>query len=166
MTDTGAVAVVALGAVGHPRLISSQSLTSLAQQSAFFGIKALGVMFLLAMRELDLSVGHQLHGLLDRHRGPGPRRPKPLACCGRRGCPRRRAGRGERVPRQALQAARHRYVSEGTLTAYRGLAQNLSHRPAGGQLVLPLGRRDALGHAHRRGQPTVVGLNSPDRRSP
>lgn len=51
------VVLFALVAVGHPRFASSQSLTNLGQQSAFFGIMAMGVVFLLAMRELDLSVG-------------------------------------------------------------------------------------------------------------
>lgn len=59
--ELGIVAVLillfAVVAVGHPRFLSAQSLTNLGQQSAFFGIMALGVVFLLAMREIDLSVG-------------------------------------------------------------------------------------------------------------
>ncbi len=51
------IVLFALVAIGHPRFASSQSLTNLSQQSAFFGIMAMGVVFLLAMRELDLSVG-------------------------------------------------------------------------------------------------------------
>lgn len=59
--ETGIVLVLvslfAVVSVGHPRFLSAQSLTNLGQQSAFFGIVAMGVVFLLAMRELDLSVG-------------------------------------------------------------------------------------------------------------
>jgi len=51
------IAVVAIVAIPHPRFIQVQSLTNLGQQSAFFGTIALGMVFLLAMREIDISVG-------------------------------------------------------------------------------------------------------------
>lgn len=50
-------AVVAIVAIPHPRFVGVQSLTNLGQQSAFFGTIALGMVFLLAMREIDISVG-------------------------------------------------------------------------------------------------------------
>lgn len=51
------IVLVAVVAIPHPSFVGSQSLTNLAQQSAFFGTIALGMVFLLAMREIDLSVG-------------------------------------------------------------------------------------------------------------
>ncbi len=50
-------AVVLVVAVPHRRFVGVQSLTNLGQQSAFFGTIALGMVFLLAMREIDISVG-------------------------------------------------------------------------------------------------------------
>lgn len=59
--ETGVIlvlaAVVVIVAVPHPRFVGVQSLTNLGQQSAFFGTIALGMVFLLAMREIDISVG-------------------------------------------------------------------------------------------------------------
>src|SRR5581483_1465105 len=56
--------VVLLGAVGafHPNFLSRISLANLAQGASLYGIMALGMVFLLAMREIDLSVG-SLYGL-------------------------------------------------------------------------------------------------------
>jgi ribose transport system permease protein len=51
------VCLVVLVAVRHPRFLEMRSLTNIGQQAAFFGIIALGMVFLLAMREIDLSVG-------------------------------------------------------------------------------------------------------------
>ncbi len=48
--------------VTHPRFVSIQSLANIAQAAAFFGIMSLGTVFLLAMREMDLSVG-SIYGL-------------------------------------------------------------------------------------------------------
>ncbi len=50
-------AVILIVAIPHPRFVGVQSLTNLGQQSAFFGTIALGMVFLLAMREIDISVG-------------------------------------------------------------------------------------------------------------
>ena len=50
-------AVVLIVAIPHHRFVGVQSLTNLGQQSAFFGTIALGMVFLLAMREIDISVG-------------------------------------------------------------------------------------------------------------
>ena len=59
--EAGVIAVLAVVvlvvAVPHHRFVGVQSLTNLGQQSAFFGIIALGMVFLLAMREIDISVG-------------------------------------------------------------------------------------------------------------
>jgi ribose transport system permease protein len=43
--------------IAHPHFLSIDSLGNIGQQAAFFGIIALGMVFLLAMREIDLSVG-------------------------------------------------------------------------------------------------------------
>jgi ribose transport system permease protein len=51
------VALCAAVAVAHPRFLAARSLANIGQQAAFFGMMALGMVFLLAMRELDLSVG-------------------------------------------------------------------------------------------------------------
>ncbi len=48
--------------VTHPRFVAIQSLANIAQAAAFFGIMSLGTVFLLAMREMDLSVG-SIYGL-------------------------------------------------------------------------------------------------------
>jgi ribose transport system permease protein len=59
--EAGVIAVLAVVvlvvAVPHHRFVGVQSLTNLGRQSAFFGIIALGMVFLLAMREIDISVG-------------------------------------------------------------------------------------------------------------
>lgn len=41
----------------HPQFFTIQSLSNVAQQASFFGIISLGMVFLLAMGEIDLSVG-------------------------------------------------------------------------------------------------------------
>ncbi|WP_375399453.1 ABC transporter permease [uncultured Amnibacterium sp.] len=41
----------------HPQFLTVTSLANVAQQAAFFGIISLGMVFLLAMGEVDLSVG-------------------------------------------------------------------------------------------------------------
>jgi ribose transport system permease protein len=51
------VALVVVVGARHSRFVSVKSLTSLSQQAAFYGIIALGMVFLLAMREIDISVG-------------------------------------------------------------------------------------------------------------
>jgi len=129
------VVIVALVAVGHPRFVSSQSLTNLGQQSAFFGIMALGVVFLLAMRELDLSVGSNysvctiVTAVLARD-GLNPWLAAVLgvllgAALG--------ALNGALANRFKLPVI---IISLGTLSAYRGITQVVSHSsPVGGQPV-------------------------------
>ena len=46
----------------RPRFVSLDSFVNLTQQVSLFGIMALGMVFLLAMREIDLSVGAWIHG--------------------------------------------------------------------------------------------------------
>jgi ribose transport system permease protein len=46
----------------HPGFFSVASLANIAQAASFFGIMSLGTVFLLAMREMDLSVG-SIYGL-------------------------------------------------------------------------------------------------------
>jgi ribose transport system permease protein len=46
----------------HPGFLNVASLANIAQAAAFFGIMSLGTVFLLAMREMDLSVG-SIYGL-------------------------------------------------------------------------------------------------------
>jgi ribose transport system permease protein len=41
----------------RPAFLSAASLTNLGQQAALYGVMALGMVFLLSMREIDLSVG-------------------------------------------------------------------------------------------------------------
>ena len=48
--------VVVVGAF-HPTFLSRDSLTNVALQAAYYGIMALGAVFLLSMGELDLSIG-------------------------------------------------------------------------------------------------------------
>ena len=55
------VLILVTGAT-HPRFVSVQSMANIAQAAAFFGIMSLGTVFLLAMREMDLSVG-SIYGL-------------------------------------------------------------------------------------------------------
>ena len=43
--------------IAHPHFLSVDSLGNIGQQAAFFGVIALGMVFLLSMREIDLSVG-------------------------------------------------------------------------------------------------------------
>lgn len=49
--------LVAVIGVMHPTFLRVPSLANVGQQAALYGIMALGMVFLLAMRELDLSVG-------------------------------------------------------------------------------------------------------------
>jgi ribose transport system permease protein len=49
-------------AVFHPEFLGVDSLVNVGRQSTYFGIMALGVVFLLSMREIDLSIG-SLYGL-------------------------------------------------------------------------------------------------------
>jgi ribose transport system permease protein len=60
-----AVLVIFVLVVGYftPSFLSKFSMINVAQQAALFGIMALGMVFLLSMREIDLSVG-SLYGLL------------------------------------------------------------------------------------------------------
>jgi len=51
------VALVAVIAAFHPSFLSRPSLVNIAQGAALYGIMALGMVFLLSMREIDLSVG-------------------------------------------------------------------------------------------------------------
>lgn len=55
------VLLLATGAA-HSNFVSVRSLSSIAQAAAFFGIMSLGMVYLLAMREIDLSVG-SMYGL-------------------------------------------------------------------------------------------------------
>jgi len=137
--ETGIVVVliliVALVALGHPRFVSSQSLTNLTQQSAFFGIMALGVVFLLAMRELDLSVGsnYSVCTIATAVLARDGLNPWVAAVAG--------ILLGAALGAvNALLANRFKLpviiISLGTLSAYRGLTQVVSHSsPIGGQPV-------------------------------
>jgi ribose transport system permease protein len=51
------VVLVAIVTVFHPQFLSIASIANITQQASFFGIIALGMVFLLSMGELDLSVG-------------------------------------------------------------------------------------------------------------
>lgn len=51
------VAMVAVVAVFHPQFLSMASIANITQQASFYGLIALGMVFLLSMGELDLSVG-------------------------------------------------------------------------------------------------------------
>lgn len=51
-----ATMVVFIGAF-HPGFFAAESFVNISRQAAFFGIMALGMVFLLAMCEIDLSVG-------------------------------------------------------------------------------------------------------------
>lgn len=51
-----AAMVIVTGAF-HPRFLAFDSLINVGRQAAFFGVMALGMVFLLSMREIDLSVG-------------------------------------------------------------------------------------------------------------
>jgi ribose transport system permease protein len=53
----GLAAMVAIVAIKDPTVLEVSSLVDLLRQSAFVGIMACGMVFLLAMREIDLSVG-------------------------------------------------------------------------------------------------------------
>lgn len=55
----GATLLVMVAVIGvlRPNFATFDSLTNVAGQAAFFGIMALGMVFLLSMREIDLSVG-------------------------------------------------------------------------------------------------------------
>jgi ribose transport system permease protein len=51
------VVIVAVVTVFHPQFLSIASIANITQQASFFGIIALGMVFLLSMGEIDLSVG-------------------------------------------------------------------------------------------------------------
>jgi ribose transport system permease protein len=53
------VFVVMVGTISavHPEYLSRYSLTNIGTEAAYFGTMALGMVFLLSMREIDLSVG-------------------------------------------------------------------------------------------------------------
>lgn len=51
------VAMVGVVAVFHPAFIQVASLSNLGQQASYYGIIAIGMVFLLSMSEIDLSVG-------------------------------------------------------------------------------------------------------------
>jgi ribose transport system permease protein len=56
------VALVTIIGVFHPNFLSLASISNIGQQSALYGMSALGMVFLLSMREIDLSVG-AIYGL-------------------------------------------------------------------------------------------------------
>jgi len=58
----GIVILLAVTGALHSSFLSVPSLANIAQAAAFFGIMSLGTVFLLAMREMDLSVG-SIYGL-------------------------------------------------------------------------------------------------------
>ncbi len=49
--------MMAVIGISHPGFLSSRSLTSIANAASYYGILAVGMVFLLSMREIDLSVG-------------------------------------------------------------------------------------------------------------
>ncbi|MDT0183995.1 ABC transporter permease [Microbacterium sp. ARD31] len=49
--------IVIVVSVFHPQFLSIGSIANITQQASFFGIMALGMVFLMSMGELDLSVG-------------------------------------------------------------------------------------------------------------
>ena len=51
------VALVGTITAFHPEYLNSYSLTNIGTEAAYFGTMALGMVFLLSMREIDLSVG-------------------------------------------------------------------------------------------------------------
>jgi ribose transport system permease protein len=51
------VAMVAVVTFFHPQFLHIQSVSNLLQQASFYGIIALGMVFMLSMGEIDLSVG-------------------------------------------------------------------------------------------------------------
>ena len=51
------VAMVAIVTFFHPQFLPIQSVSNLLQQASFYGIIALGLVFVLSMGEIDLSVG-------------------------------------------------------------------------------------------------------------
>jgi ribose transport system permease protein len=58
------VLVLMVGIVGafHPSYLSEASLINIAREASFIGIMSMGMVFLLSMREIDLSVG-SIYGL-------------------------------------------------------------------------------------------------------
>ena len=135
--ETGIVLVLvslfAVVSVGHPRFLSAQSLTNLGQQSAFFGIMALGVVFLLAMRELDLSVGsnYAVCTIVTAVMARDGVNPWLAALLGILLGATLGAVNGILANRFKLPII---IVTLGTLTAYQGIAQVVSHSsPIGGQ---------------------------------
>lgn len=137
MQETGVIVVlvglVAVVSVGHPRFLHVQSLTNLGQQAAFFGTISLGMVFLLAMREMDLSVGGTyaltcIVAATEVRNGMNPWIAGVLAILlgvvlG--------AVNGVLANLFRLPVI---IITLGTLTAYRGLALVISHSsPVGGQ---------------------------------
>ena len=53
----GLAVMVGVIAAFHPNFLSTRSLANLTQQASLYGVMALGMVFLLSMREIDLSVG-------------------------------------------------------------------------------------------------------------
>ncbi|MGB3909776.1 MAG: ABC transporter permease [Pseudolysinimonas sp.] len=51
------IGLIAVIAISHPNFLSFASLINVAQGASIYGMIALGMVFLLAMREIDLSVG-------------------------------------------------------------------------------------------------------------
>lgn len=49
--------LIAVIGLARPNFLAAASLVNVGRQTAFFGIMALGMVFLLSMREIDLSVG-------------------------------------------------------------------------------------------------------------
>jgi ribose transport system permease protein len=56
------LALVAIVSVFHPDYLSEASLINIARTASFFAIMSIGTVFLLSMREIDLSVG-SIYGL-------------------------------------------------------------------------------------------------------
>jgi ribose transport system permease protein len=51
------IGMVAVIGIFHPRFVELDSLLDVARQASLYGILALGMVYLLSMREIDLSVG-------------------------------------------------------------------------------------------------------------
>lgn len=123
------VATVALGAfigIVHPNFLSQSQLRDVLQQSVYVAILAAGMAFLLAMREIDLSVG-SIFGLtliisaLLMHSGMNPwiAALVGIACAGAMGLVNAVLVQVIAIPAIVATLA--------TLSMYRGLALALSH---------------------------------------
>jgi ribose transport system permease protein len=129
------VLVVVVGAF-HPDFLAATQLTQVVQQAAFIGLLAVGTSFLLAMREIDLSIGSMfgltlIIGAVAIHSGMNPWLAVPV-------CVLAGAGLGL-VNALLVQGIKIRAIiaTLGTLSLYSGLAEAL----ANGQQItgLPIG---------------------------